>query len=53
MLYEFQSSATFTNHDALLVEHVRKPLDLTVRIFLMLCLWLKRVWSELLSLEEL
>jgi hypothetical protein len=53
MLYEFQSSATFTNHDVLLVEHVRKRLDLTVRIFLMLCLWVKRVWSELLSLEEL
>jgi hypothetical protein len=33
MLYEFQSSATFTNHDVLLVEHVRKRLDLAVRIF--------------------
>ncbi|MEP6889557.1 MAG: hypothetical protein ABI955_02535, partial [Nitrospirota bacterium] len=53
MLYEFQSSATFTNHDVLLVEHVRKRLDLTVRILLMLCLLVKRVWSELLSLEEL
>ena len=33
MLYEFQPSATFTNHDVLLVEHARKRLNLTVRIF--------------------
>ena len=33
MLQYFQASATFTNHDVLLVEHARKRLDLTVRIF--------------------
>jgi hypothetical protein len=33
MLQYFQSSASFTIHDVLLVEHARKRLDLTVRIF--------------------
>ena len=33
MLQYFQSSASFTIHDVLLVEHSRKRLDLTVRIF--------------------
>ncbi len=43
MLQYFQSSASFTIHDVLLVEHARKRLDLTVRIFSMLCLREERV----------